>query len=873
VRRVAVLFFVAALLVPTGLGVAAADVEGSPNLSVTLTDDAVAPGEDTQLRFTLSNAGRVREGGNPQSESRVTTARDVRVTVEDGDAPLSVETGTVAVGSLPDGASAPVGALVHVDEDADPGDYEVRVTVEYVHTARISSGRNGSRQTDRTVERTFEVDLTVEETPRFAVVAARSSAAVGDPGTVTLTVRNRGPVTARAATLTARSGDAGLTFGEGPSASAALGDVDPDENRTVAFSASVAPSATARAFPVETTVAYEDADGVPARDTDTARVGIGAEQTFAVVRAETDAGVGGRGELALAVRNTGRDLTDASLTVRSDNAALAFDGGPTTETFVGDWATGEVKRLSLTASVAPGAARRSYALAVTPSYTNAAGESVRGESLSMGVVPAAEQSFNVVFRRGTVPVGGSGEVTLAVRNTGRDVDDASLSIRSSNAALSFGGSPTADAFVGDWAAGETERVTVEATVAPGAARRSYALAVTPSYTDAAGERAQGAVLTTGVTPAAEQTFAVVDREVRVPVGGSGNVTLTVRNTAQRDLTDASVTIRSSNAALSFGGAPTATTFVGDWAAGETEQVTVTATVAPDAERRRYALDATVSYTTPTDRDGRTALSTGITPRPQRSFSVVDGDVDVRVGAEGNLTGTLVNDGPGPVENAVLVLEPPGRTIDAGESEVALGDLAAGERAEFSFELDASEEATAGPRQFTLRLRYDDADGSGTDLRSDPLYVRGAVGPARAVFSVSTVEGSFDAGAGGELVLRVTNTGDRTVSDVSAKLFADDPLSTSDDEAYVQRLASGESTNVTFGLSVGGGALAKAYPVSVDFQYDEPDGDTKLSDTYRAPVTVREGGDGGALPSLPALLAIGVIALLVVVVAVALRRRP
>jgi len=756
VRRAAVLLLVV-LVIQTLAGVAAADVRGSPNLSATLTDDTVAPGEDVRLEFTLSNAGRIDDGGNPQSESRVTTARGVRATVEAGDAPLSVETGPVALGSIPDGAAVPVGALVHVDEDAEPGTYDVRLTVEYVHTSRIETGPNGTDQVDRTVERTLEVELVVEERPRFEVVAARSSAVVGESGTVTLTVRNEGATTANAATLTARSSDTGLSLGGAPAATTALGDVEPDENRTVSLPATVTPSTTAREFPVETTVAYEDANGVPARDTDTTRVGVGAEQTFAVVDARTDAAVGERGDLTLAIRNTAdRRLTDASLSVRSPNAALTFGGTPTAEAFVGDWEAGEVRRISLSARVAPEAERRSYALSVTPSYTNAAGESARAEPLSTGVVPAAEQSFRVVFRRAQVPIGGSGTVTLGLRNEGRDVEDVSLSVRSPNAALTFGGTPTAEAFVGDWEAGEVRRISLSARVAP------------------------------------------------------------------------------------------------------------------EAERRSYTLDATASYTTAGDREGRSTFRTGITPRPERTFSVADGSVDVRVGDEGTITGTLVNNGSDRVENAVLVLEPPGRTIDVGEAEVAVGDLDPGARVDFAFELDASEAATAGPRQFTLRVRYDDGDG--TTSRSGPLYVRGSVEPQRKAFSVSTAGANFTSGGSGELVLQVRNNGDQPVRDVSAKLFADDPVSANDDEAYVQRLAPGETTTVTFTISVGGGALRKAYPVSVDFQYDEPDGDTKLSDTYRVPVTVgQEEEQSGGLSALPGAgsgvaggLAVGAVALLAVV---------
>jgi hypothetical protein len=842
-RKLLVAFVVASLVCPTGVALAA--VAGSPNLSATLTDDTVSPGADTALQFTLSNAGRIRDGGNPQAESRVTTARAVKVTVEEGSAPLTVETGTVALGSIPDGAAVPVSALVHVDENADPGDYEVEVEVEYTYTSRVGTSRNDTSRTERTVTRSFDVDLTVARGARFEVVSASSSAAVGESGTVTLTVRNEGTRKATDATLTTRSTGAGLTFGGSPAATAALGDVAPGEERTVSLRATVAPSTTARAFALDATVAYEDDDGVPTQDRLDARVSVGPEQTFAVTRLRTVAPVGGRGDLELAVRNTGdRELTDASLTVRSSGTAVTFGGAPSTEVFVGDWAPGEVKQVTLTAAIAPGASRRSYALSIAPTYTNEAGETVRSEPLSAGVVPASEQTFSVVRRSTRVPVGDSGNVTVDIRNTGgRDLTDASVTLQSSNAAFTFGGTPTARTYVGQWAAGEVKTITVGARVAAGAERRQYAADVAVDYTF--GDDREGrSSLVTGFTPAAPQEFSIVDRSTRVAVGDSGNVTVDIRNTGGRDLTDASVTLQSSNAAFTFGGTPTARTYVGQWAAGEVKTITVGARVAAGAERRQYAADVAVDYTFGDDREGRSSLVTGFTPAAPQEFSITGATVDVRVGAEGNLTGTLVNDGPGRVENAVLVLRSSSRTLSVGETEVAVDDLAPGERTRFAFELEASEEAAAGPRQFTLRLNYDDADG--TSRQSDPLYVRGPVAPARDVFAVESVDARFAPGESGTLTLRVTNTGGRTVRDVSAKLFADDPLSTDDDEAFLAELPPGESTTVAFSVSVAGSALAnKDYPVSVDFQYEEPDGDTKLSDTHRAPVrvTAREGGGG------------------------------
>jgi hypothetical protein len=347
-------------------------------------------------------------------------------------------------------------------------------------------------------------------------------------------------------------------------------------------------------------------------------------------------------------------------------------------------------------------------------------------------------------------------------------------------------------------------------------------------------------------PNGEGSFAVAATESAVAVGDTGSVTVAVTNTGDRDLTDATLALESTNAALTFGGAPTARTFVGEWAAGETKEVTVEATVAPGAERRSYAVDTTVAYENGAGLSVRSeTLSTGITPAEEQSFALDGVSASLRVGEDGSLSGTLVNEGPGAAEDAVLVLQPVGQNVDIGESEFALGTLESGASAEFEYDLDVSSAASEGPRQFSLQVRYQDADG--TTRQSDSLFARGTVAAERDRFAVEPVDATFTPGGSGRLELRVTNNGDEPVTAVSAKLFADNPVSAGDDEAFVDSLGPGDSATIVFEASVAGAALTgKSYPVSVDFQYDTPDGDTELSRTYRVPVSVEsEENDGGS----------------------------
>jgi hypothetical protein len=353
-------------------------------------------------------------------------------------------------------------------------------------------------------------------------------------------------------------------------------------------------------------------------------------------------------------------------------------------------------------------------------------------------------------------------------------------------------------------------------------------------------------------------FRVVGVDTDTQVGGAGTMTVSVRNVGSAPVREASVELTSANDDLTFGGAASAASFVGEWRPGETKTATFPVAVVDGAELRDYTVTGRVSYT---DTDGLARSSnefrSSVRPLAEQAFSLSAVESTLRVDHEGRVTGTVTNEGPLPITDAVVVFRPVSPNFGAGETEFALPDLASGESAPFAFDVDVSSAADPGARQLRFVVDYEDADG---DVRtSDALTARIEIAPERDPFAVRTTSSTVPAGASGRLTLTVTNAAAEPLSDVSAKLFVDDPLSTDDDEAFVDELAPGESAEISFEVSVAGSAFPKAYPVSVDFEYDRPDGTTLISDTYRLPVTVeqrRAGTPFGLLVALGAVLVLG-----------------
>ena len=239
------------------------------------------------------------------------------------------------------------------------------------------------------------------------------------------------------------------------------------------------------------------------------------------------------------------------------------------------------------------------------------------------------------------------------------------------------------------------------------------------------------------------------------------------------------------------------------------------------------------------------------------FEVTEVDSTLRVGEEGEVTGQLENVGGEDATNAEVQFAPESETVVALESSVAVGDIPAGEAANFSIPVEVTSEAEAVPRRFSLPVSFRDENGI-RQSDDDPEFLA-EVAAKRDAFGIEPVDATVAAGGSRALDVEVTNNLDEPVTDLEGKLFADDPLDSSNDETFTESLDPGETTTVTVDLSASGGATPKNYPVSMDFRYTDSDGDSKLSDSYRMAISVTEPEDDGGLPIGALLIGLAAVA--------------
>jgi hypothetical protein len=431
-RRLAALV-VSLLLVSTALAVPATAntlVRGSPELSVTSPTGPVQASQATTLSLSLTNEGDLSQGDpqNPQYEEQVTTARNVRVEViESGiDAPVDVRTGAQTLGRLPSGETAPLEYELEVGQ-AEPGTYRVPVRVEYTYTVAINYDQFEQPEFSTTTETVrTSVRLRVEARPQFEVTTNGTDGLfAGDTDRLALTVENVGTRTADDARLSLTAGATELFFGPtaNPQRSTGLfvGDLGPGESRQVAVRVGANGDAVAGSYPVETTVVYENANGVTER-ADPASVGVtvGAERRFALRNLATERLRVGEGEARITadLANMGEG-TARQVAVRirggQDSSVTPTNG----ESAVGDLGPGESAPVSFTVAVAEDAEPGTNSFAFAVEYENAAGDVLRAEPVRRALtIDPQRDPFRVTNVSADVSPGGSGTLDVTLRYVG-----------------------------------------------------------------------------------------------------------------------------------------------------------------------------------------------------------------------------------------------------------------------------------------------------------------------------------------------------------------------------------------------------------------------------------------------------------------------
>ncbi|WP_135302981.1 COG1361 S-layer family protein [Haloarcula amylovorans] len=740
---------------------------------------------------------------------------------------------------------------------AATGEYPVSVTTRY-------TDEDGDEQ----VADDVQFGVTPDAEQGFDVDDPESQLRVGRDGTISGVIENDGPQDAESAVLRVIPPSDDFVALE---SEYVLGSFDSGENETFEFPIRVRDGARPGRKQFEFVVEYRNAEGdVLESQRLAARYRVeGAADQFRVTNVENDVQVGEDGTVALTLRYTGEEeLTDSVVQLQSVSGDLTVgaSGGVNGSRAVGQWDPGERRTVRFQVAAPNDTAPQEYPFDVRVNYEDEDGDRQRSEAISLAIRPAPEQGFSVSGVSGALEVGAKSDLTGRVVNDGpRDVENVVVEIRSTSESLV---PQETEYAVGNLSEGEAAQFRLPVVVSEDAATVPKQAQFVVRYTTADGDRRATDPLSSTLSVAGEtDTVRVVDLNETVRAGDDGNVTVTLENAGEEAIQQVRVSLRSQSGELQIQESANASRFIDELAPDERRTVSYQVTAPEDGGGQRYPLRLRATYEDETG-DSQPAESTllGVTAAPEQAFAVGNVTGTLRVGSEGTLLATVTNRGPTTVTDAVVRLSAGSENVVIRENESPVGRLAPAETATVSFPVEVLDETEPGDRRVSFVVEYRNRDRENRESDSLPGVV--GVADRRPVFGVTTENATIEAGDTALVTLTVTNNADVTVSNVDARVFVDDPLSTDDEQAFVDRLEPNETVQLTFAISATEGATLKDYPLLVDFQYDEPDEETKLSDTYRVAVGIVEPvGDG-----IPWLLLLLVVLLVLLVVAAVLYRR-
>ena len=820
----------------------------------------VTPGDEQD--FTLDDVDSSLSAGDRGTVSGTITnegpadATDAVLVFAGNGSDVMPRQSQVVLGDLDDDESTDFTYPVAVRQGAPPGERQVPFIIQY------QDEEGNTLQSER-----LNAQVEIDEAQRnFAVTDVDSELEPGETGIVEVTIENQGE-SVTDATVSLQSISPNIVFGQAANTSVFVGDWDNGDTKTVEVRATATQTATEGEYPVQASIAYteEDNDQPPRAGPITFGVEIGdSDDDFTVTDVDSDLEPGGSGTVEVTLENDDEDLTDATVSLQTLSPAITFGQTANASVFVGDWDEGETRTVDVRANVAPDATEGEYPVQTSVSYTEA-DDNQRGQAgpFAFGVaVGGITDEFAVTSVDSDLEPGERGTVEVTLENTDTNVTDATINLQSLSPAILFGQTANTSRFVGDWNVSETRTVEVQATAARSATEGQYPLQTTVSYTDGDNRSGRAGPLAFGAAVGqSADDFVVTNVNSTVPIGDQGTVFVTLRN-EEENATESTVSLRSLSADLSLGPAANATQFVGDWDEGERRTVAFEVTASNGSERRSYPFQTSVSYT---DRGNQRTqdgpYTIGVTPLREQSFSLGNATSNLSVGEEGSVSTTVVNEGPQSIRNAVVRLTTSNRDVTVQQEEIAIGTLQAGESANVSFPIEVSDNAQPGVQQFSVIVEYDNQ--AGNPRESDALNTRIEIEPEEDPFGVGQSalqlqgQNASANGSGGEpltpggtktVTVPVTNNRDVPLRNIEAQAFTDDPLSLANDQAFIAELGPGETANITFEVSASGSARPGTYPLSLDFQYETPDGDTRLTDTYKVSVQIEEA-EGGVLSSL------------------------
>lgn len=475
------------------------------------------------------------------------------------------------------------------------------------------------------------------------------------------------------------------------------------------------------------------------------------------------------------------------------------------------------------------------------------------------VAAAEDPRFETTVSAPRLTPGAEQAVTIQLVNDADEVDDRVKTASNVRVEARAGDTPfdiySGPQRLGALPDGTPVPVTVQLSVPTDAPAGDYRIPLRVTY-EFDGDERETTTVYARVTVPEHPVFTVTDVASTVSVQERGTVTVSMRNDGSATAHDATLTVASQNAAFAVENGQSATQFAGEWAPNETRTVAVDVATTDAATAREYALSITPHYETD---DGVprtvTPLSVGVTPAPRQSFALGDVQVVAHSETAATLHATVTNDGERAVSDAVVSVSSSSPGVQVVEPTAPAGSLGPGESADVAFELQIAPGAVSGDRQFTATVQY---DRSGRTYRSDPIQVRQGIDAGTDVLAFEPVNNTFGIDESNRFVVRVTNTGKETLTDLHARLGVQPPYESDGPTAFVGSLAPGESALLRFEVTTPSDAVETRDAVPIVVNATAPDNRAVTSGPNYVPFEI-SAASGGTTSTTNLIVGVVVVA--------------
>jgi len=340
-------------------------LSGNPELSAAILGaNEFSPGEDATIPVIIQNSGLIQyEYTYPTTltpRDLPNTAKLMEVTLESGDAPVTIKSDPQKVGDLMGGSTLVVQFKARIAADAPSDSYTLPLKVNYTYLwAADQYGLDQLQYFYKNQEETLELPIHIK--PRIVLELISIDLAhvnVGTEGYLDLKLKNIGNEAGRDTVVVLTQ------VGNSPvipvASSVYIGDFPKDSVIPVEYKIAVSKDAEPFNYPVNVSVTYKNSDGdTVASDPVTVGVPVSGKINFSVVSTPDEVTPGSQGVLEVVYKNTGaataydaraRIITVDPFTTKDDTS------------YLGDMAPGETRTAQFDVSVAQGATIKEYGL-------------------------------------------------------------------------------------------------------------------------------------------------------------------------------------------------------------------------------------------------------------------------------------------------------------------------------------------------------------------------------------------------------------------------------------------------------------------------------------------------------------------------------